>query len=280
MDIAGIVEPSAAMPHSERRPHFDRPPVIEVVCGLQFEGLDGWRTPHYGQFGRLIADEYPEFEDQPPLPKLRLEPAPGPQPQLAPLLRLPPLRRVFYIKPPGNFLIQVQENRFLHNWRKVKDADEYPRYDAAYERFVRYWHKFEQFVSDVQLAQPKPEIFELTYINHILANGASFPRDVWDFLGFYGKSPEATTAMEASGMAMQFMWPLPKAMGNLTLDVKHGNRLTDHKEVLVMELTARGKATPDAAGMEGWFDTAHDAVVNTFEKLTTKYAHQLWGKHE
>lgn len=267
----------AAMSETERRPHFDRPPVIEVVCGIQFEALEGWQTPHYGQFGRLLAEEYPEFEDRSPLPTLRLEPAPGGQPQVFPL---PPLRRVFFVKPPGNFLIQLQENRFLHNWRKVRDEDEYPRYDAAYDRFVRYWQEFRQFLVDVHLPAPRPEIFELTYINHIMAEGAAFPRDVWTFLGFYEKRPEATTAMEATGMMMHLMWPLPKGMGNLTLDVKHGNRVTDQKEVLMMELTARGRAPGDAARMEEWFDVAHDAIVNTFDELTTKHAHQIWGKHE
>ncbi len=250
---------------------------MEVVCGVQFEDLDGWHTPHYGQFWSRIADEYSRFEDHPPLPRLRLDPTPPAQPQLS---ALPPLRRVFFVSPPGNFLIQVQHNRFLHNWRKVTDEDGYPRYDAAYQRFVRCWQEFKRFLSDVQLREPKPEIFELTYINHIMAEGATFPRDVWDFLGFYERSPEATTAMEASGMMMQFTWPLPDGMGALSLDVKHGNRINDQKEVLLMELTARGKATDGGAHMDEWFDVAHDAIVNTFEKLTTEHAHQLWGKPE
>jgi len=259
------------------RPHFERPPVMEVVCGVQFQELDGWQTPHYGQFWSRIADQYSNFEDQPPLPMLRLEPTPLPEPGL---LKLPPLRRVFFVQPPGNFLIQLQQNRFLHNWRKVREEDEYPRYDTAYQRFAEYWQVFKSFLSEVGLPEPKPEIFELTYINHIMAEGAAFPRDVGDFLGFYEKSPEATTAMEASRMMMQFIWPLRSAMGTLALDVKHGTRVKDQKEVLLMELTARGRVTDGGAGMEQWFNVAHDAIVNTFEKLTTGHAHQLWGKGE
>src|ERR1035437_728983 len=106
-----------------QRPHYRRPPVIEVVCGVQFSGAEGWGTPHFGRFWQHIENEYSQFEDQPPLPPLRLEAA-----SLEPLLMtltLPPLRRVFYIQPPGNFLIQLQQNRLLHNWRKTDEKDEY-----------------------------------------------------------------------------------------------------------------------------------------------------------
>jgi uncharacterized protein (TIGR04255 family) len=188
------------------------------------------------------------------------------------------LRRVFFIKPPGNFLIQLQQTRLLHNWRKINDTDEYPRFDAAFEKFIWSWIKFNEFLESANLPSPKPEIWELTYINHIADNGARFPQDVWEYLGFYEKSPQATTAMEASAMTIQFAWPLPDNIGILSLDVKHGNRVDDRREVLLMELTARGAATADGTEMSSWFGIAHDAIVNTFDKLTTNRAHELWGK--
>jgi hypothetical protein len=43
-------------------------------------------------------------------------------------------------------------------------------------------------------------------------------------------------------MAMQIVWPLPNEMGTLSLDVKHGNRVNDQKEVLELEFTVRGPA--------------------------------------
>jgi uncharacterized protein (TIGR04255 family) len=200
---------------------------------------------------------------------------PSVEPQLT---ILPPLRRVFFVKHPGNFLIQVQQNRFLHNWRKVGDDDEYPRYDVAYDRFRNYWQAFKMFLSNVGLPEPKPKVWELTYINHIMAPNAKFPRDMWDFLSFYERSPQATTPMDASSMMMQFGWPLPNDSGKLSLDVKHGNRINDHQEILLMELTVRGRATESDSAMETWFDVAHHAIVNTFERLTTKQAHEQWGK--
>ncbi len=262
---------------SGHRPHFDRPPLIEVVCGVQFEGLESWGTPHYGRFWSRIESEYPDFEEHPPLAQVRLPPSVPTDIHPSPV---PPLRRVFFIQPPGNFLIQVQQNRFLHNWRKVKDDDEYPRYGAAYDRFQRSWGEFQEFLKEAKLPTPRPDVFELTYINHITAEGACFPRDVWNFLGFYERSPEVTTAMEATGMMMHFAWRLSEDRGVLTMDVKHGRRITDGKEVLQMELTARGKGPDGTENMEVWFNVAHEAIVSTFERLTTEQAHRLWGKHK
>ena len=154
------------MPDSLRRPHFAHPPVVEVACGVQFEGLEQWRTPHYGQFGAAIRDAYPETEDQPPLARVRLDASATFDPQWS---FLPPLRRVFFISPPGNFLIQLQPNRLLHNWRKVADGDQYPRFDAAFEKFIWTWEQFNKYLSSAGLPRPKPEAWELTYINHIVA---------------------------------------------------------------------------------------------------------------
>ncbi len=261
---------------SSGRPDFLNPPVIEVVCGIQFEGLDDWKTPHYGLYWERIRAEYPDCEDHPPLPRLRLDPTRGDETLQIP--HLLPLRRVFFIKPPGNFLIQLQPRRFLYNWRKVQDSDAYPRFDAPYEGFVKEWNRFRKFVDESELHQPQPDIFELTYINHIFDQGVSFPRDVWKYLGFYGTTPQATTARDATGLALQVIWPLPDSLGTLVLDLKHGHRMKDEGEVLLLELSARGKATTDIADMNRWFSVAHTAIVTTFAVLTTVEAHALWGK--
>lgn len=261
----------------EQRPHYRRPPVLEVACGVQFSGAEGWGTPHFGRFWREIEREYSQFEDQPPLAPLRLESVALPEPQF---LTMPPLRRVFYIQPPGNFLIQLQQNRLLHNWRKTDEKDEYPRYEKAYERFVSAWSQFEAFLARVSLPPAQAEIFELTYINHITRNGAQFPRDVWDFLAFYERTPKAITAKESSAIVMHFSWPLPAEMGTLTLDLKHGVRPNDERDVLVIELNARGKAREEAGFMNEWFDVGHHAIVNTFDNFTTDEAHALWEKYE
>jgi uncharacterized protein (TIGR04255 family) len=256
-------------------PNYKYPPVIEVVCGIQFSGMDGWRTPHFGSFWEHIREEYPEFEDRPPLDRIQLESVPSFVPQI---LFLPPMRRVFFIQPPGNFLIQLQQSRILYNWRKIAPDDEYPRYVTAYPRFVKSWETLKRFAAVSALSAPQPEVFELTYINQITKDEAKFPRDAWDFLAFYGGAPKPAVAGDSSSIAMNFSWHLPNEMGTLIFDLRHGLRPADSRQVLQIELSARGKAKTGEDGMNHWFQIAHDAIVKTFDVLTSESAHELWEK--
>jgi uncharacterized protein (TIGR04255 family) len=259
-------------------PSFKTPPINELICGVQFEGADGFSTCHMGLFAERIKTEYPKFEDQAPLPKLYLEGVV----QAPQFIAMPPLRRVFYLKPPGNFLIQLQQERLLHNWRKLEEVDEYPRFAEAFRRFSNAWEMFQEFLVSAALPPATASIFELTYINHIVADGGEFPRNLWDFLAFNESSPKAIVESEEvnpSMAAMQYGWTLPKSQGHLTLDLKHGVRPSDDRQVLLLELTVRGKPL-QSDDMSRWFDLAHESIVNTFDQLTTKTAHELWDKYE
>ncbi len=146
------------MPDSLRRPHFAHPPVVEVACGVQFEGLEQLANSELWsirgcRFRGLRST--PQTEDHPPLARVRLDASATFGPQWS---SLPPLRRVFFISPPGNFLIQLQPNRLLHNWRKVADGDEYPRFDAAFEKFIWTWEQFNEvsYPQQALAGSPRP----------------------------------------------------------------------------------------------------------------------------
>src|SRR5262249_36960879 len=130
-------------------PEYKRPPVIEVVLGVQFDPLSAFLTAHFGRFGEVVRADYPQIEDRPPLPDI-VEGQAGGGGNVA-VLDLPPLRRVFFIDPSGQMLMQVQPSRFLHNWRTVTAGDVYPRFPAAWELFTSGWDKFVAFVNDNRL---------------------------------------------------------------------------------------------------------------------------------
>jgi uncharacterized protein (TIGR04255 family) len=121
-------------------PTFLRPPVAEVICGIQFQDLPKWTTAQFGRFWSEIASEYAETEDQSPLAKLSADmQIRRPEVQI---LDYPPLRRVFLKESNGRHLMQIQADRFLHSWRKASDSDEYPRFAQIYARFETAWERF------------------------------------------------------------------------------------------------------------------------------------------
>jgi uncharacterized protein (TIGR04255 family) len=262
----------------QKSPDFDRPPLTEVVCGVQFAPIEGWLTSHYGLFWNRIKAAYPGSEDQPPLRRLKLEEFQTPDEFN--LALLPPLRRVFFTTAPANYLVQLQNNRFLHNWRKLNESDGYPRFPEAYSRFSERWSDFNSFLADCGLPASLPQVYELTYVNMISAPEAVFPRDVWRFMNFYKELPRTASGSGARGLELRLSWPLEDDAGTLNMKLNHGvmEPVKGTGPVLVVEFTALGRAGKGRDDMELWFKTAHDAIVHTFVALTTPESHEMWGK--
>ncbi len=261
-----------------RLPHYKNPPVIEVVLGAQFDELAGFLSVHLGLFWERVRSEYPEAEDRPPLPSA-FEGTPSQQPGLE-LLELPPLRRSFLIHSEKNYLLQVQPTRFLHNWRKLRSTDAYPRFAAAEERFTKNWETFRQFIADNRLGPLKVNQYELTYINHIPSDGTKFPLAVSEYSHIFNWPRQRSDPFLPNpvSLGMDLRFPLPEDRGALRVNVKHGKRRTDEHEVLVLDLTARGPARNDAADMKSWFALAHEWIVRGFTDLTTPRAHAQWER--
>jgi uncharacterized protein (TIGR04255 family) len=261
-------------------PSYQRPPVNEVVCGVQFAPLAGFRSVHFGKYAEQIKPDYPKTEDRDPLVEL-FEGELGPQVKEEGLIALPmpPLRRVFYIDASGNYLLQLQPSRFIANWRKQQDSDEYPRFNSAFSRFRQGWQTFVSFLRAEDIGIPVVNQYELTYINHILERATPFPEAIPDYLRFFSwREIQSLTLQSPRAATFRLQFPLPNKQGALHLTVNHGKRASDQKGVLMVDLTARGPGRPDWSDMQEWFSVAHATIVNGFTEITTSDAHQMWGR--
>ena len=259
-------------------PEFQNPPINEVVCGVQFEGLEKWQTVHFGNFWQRAQQEYPNFSDQQPLVIL-------PDPMKPPTGGgiavqgdiVPPLRRVWLLDQTGRYLMQVDPPRFLHNWRKVEDTDPYPRFPAAYSRFTDSLELFRSFARDFSLGETRLNQYELSYINHIFTDEVGgFPQAIDKFVAFY--TWQSTFLADPTAAEARLRIPMPRNRGILSVSVKHGVRSSDQKEALILELTARGLADPAGSDMTEWFELAHETIVRGFAEITTAEAHKMWGR--
>jgi uncharacterized protein (TIGR04255 family) len=247
-------------------PSYGSPPLTEVAVGVTLPPLK-LQTRHIGEFWTEIRDEYPHTEDNPPIPV-------DGTPQFM-AMTLPPLRRVFMMTPNKEYIIQIQEGRFLHNWRKLPAQATYPRYDVVLEKFLSAWKKFTTFSTRRELGDPSPIGFELSYVNELddpAAHGIpEFVKSLeWQKLHpiFLTEPPQATN------IAWSFMLPEHKGTMNVST-----NRITrpDGKTALLLVLSCVGTAS-EKYSLEDWFGTAHQWIVNGFTDLTTAEAHKLWKR--
>jgi uncharacterized protein (TIGR04255 family) len=251
---------------------FKQPPLVEVVCGVQFRALP-LQTAHFGKFWDRMGDDYPVTRDAPPLPPI-LEAPPGGGGAFTSISwsDLPELRRVFLVDSVRGRLIQLQADRFHYNWQRTRDAGEYPRFGEVFAEFQRSWGAFTEFVHGEKLGELNRVQHELTYINHIRLDGGSDVPTLGQLLPWF--APTNNSVASAPEPEVTLHYEVPEIAGRLHVSIRSGRRAGDNARVLLMELTARGAGGDIGA----WFSDARARIVRSFAALTGPDAHEKWGR--
>lgn len=264
-------------------PAYDRPPVIEVVCGLQFEALEGFQGTAFGLLWQRFRSEYTTCEQQAPLAKVieRFGKPIVEEPRVdIEVAKIPPLPRMFFIHQAPCWLMQVQPDRFVHNWRKKND-EVYPRFPEVFGRFWSAWERFLEFCRDEQIGTPRVNQIEVTYINHIVQG------DGWDGLGTIGDVfPDIGWRKKRSflptpeSVVWKASFAMPDAAGRLHASVRYALSRKDLQPVLLCELTARGVPnTLDDKAIRDWFHLGREWIVRGFADLAhERIQKDLWKR--
>ena len=258
-------------------PSFRNPPVIETVLGVQFSPIPDWSIPHFGVFWDRVREEFPNTQILHPLPPLTAEMISG-----AVKIQVveAPEVRCWYKGIDESELIQIQQDRFIVNWRQAAGALAYPRYPHMRSLFQTQWARFKQFLSDESLTNPIVIQCEITYVNHIpKGEGWETAQDwerVFTVCGEVGGGDKFLPPPE--GRQFTFNYPMPNARGTLDVTAVRAVRKIDGKDVIQFRLSARGRPTQHGDdGIMEWFDLGRDWVVRGFTELTTPSMHEMWG---
>ena len=267
-------------------PNYQDPPVVEVVLGVQFEQLEGFQTVHVGRLWQGFRKDYPKFVEQPPIGPAfetfgtRVE---APTVQLKQFTHAP-LPRLWFVNEEETELIQFQPDKFLHNWRKVKDRVPYPHYEHLREKFNSDLEKLEKLLKREKIGKLKPNQCEVSYINHILSPDVE---DLHSSLGtlfrFWSDRniPKKTMMLEDTRIAMRFLIhskTTKDPVGRLHVTAEP-RKVADGTPMIVLNLTARGR--PDQATAQGvldFLDRGREEIVEGFTALTTDKMQKRWGR--
>jgi uncharacterized protein (TIGR04255 family) len=266
--------------HSSSLPDFKSPPAVETLLGVYFRPLQHWKTQYFGRFWDQVRREYPEVQVHPPLISeqgLRVEVTPE---EARIRVSGEIAVRWWYFHKSGKRLIQVQNDSFIQNWRKRGITDPYLHYDQLRPSFESLWGRFRAFLRSQSVQQPKIEVCEVTYVNHIDRGSG------WDSLA---DLPNVVTCW--SGETLGEFLPLPAQVsfnaifpfneksGQLQVSMQPGIRESDKKETLQLTLTARCK--PDSSETNELLrclDLNRTWVVRGFADITTVTMHKIWGR--
>ena len=254
---------------------FENPPINEIVCDILFDSIKGLRTGHFGILWEKLKPDFPETEDHILL-------APVPEDLETPHKILLP--RVWFVHKNDNEVIQVQQNRFIHNWRKRQPDDKYPGYEKVIANFERYLSRFQQLLAEENLGNIVPRKYELTYMD-LIPKGQGWEnfddlKKIFPDLLPLTKQNIFSTGVR--GINWQTSLNLPNNLGQLQMSIRDGWRGSIDHPLLNIELKAFSnhphEPMPDGP-MQNWFNTAHDAIIKLFYNLISDEIQQkFWGR--
>jgi uncharacterized protein (TIGR04255 family) len=266
-------------------PQFRKPPVTEVVQGIQF--LPVALTPvHQGLFYQSVREQFPKLNVVPALlpvvERFDLDGSGASPPPPEFIIGAPQLaHRMWFVSADELNLIQVQNDRLLFNWRHQPHTPDYPHYQHVRYGFEEAFVKFQKLVSDEKLGEFTVTMAELSYFNQIVPpSDVGLDRPDRIFAWWPDTSASAMGRQEIISFSMQRRLTAEDGspIGRLYANVSPAP-VPDRPPFYALELTVRGY--PVGPGLEGALvlhDLAHEAIVTTFAAMTTSEMHDLWER--
>jgi uncharacterized protein (TIGR04255 family) len=267
-------------------PDFTNPPVVEVALSVQYARLERLRVAQIGQLWGEFKDMFPKTEEHAPLAPAweKFEPALPRVEIKVETSDVLPVPRVWFVNDEESELIQVQQDRFAHNWRKRGESDKYPRYEKIRESFKSELEKFRQFLLRENLGEITPDQAEVTYVNHIS------PNEAWENHSQVGEVVTVWTDHYSDNFLsnpedvsfrarFRIRGADDKPLGRLHVVLQPAFSRTDQQPIFVLTLTARGE--PLGSGIDAamnFMDLGREWIVRGFTSITTQRMHQIWGR--
>ncbi len=186
------------------------------------------------------------------------------------------MSRAWFVSVDKTNLIQIQQDRFAFNWRRIDDK-EYPRYEQVIAKFEENFRVFQEFFVVEELGELELNQREITYINHIPASGAwsqhgelgfAAPLLVGEMRGAFLPEPE--------DIALQVRYPIQggESLSRLYVVANPVDSMPSRDPAFRLTLTARGRLTDGA--LRSQLDLGREWIVRGFTEVTSQRMHELW----
>jgi uncharacterized protein (TIGR04255 family) len=259
-------------------PNYAKPPIDEVAIGVQLAPINGWTEPYFGLFWSKVRDDYPKVQSQPriegPIENFNQAPSPVPQIQF-----LPPGGRSWYISQDDESLIQIQNNRFVQNWRRRQG--DYPHFEDLKDRFWRSYNVFRDLISVENLPTPVIQQLELSYINWI----QDIPVDEYLKIGqaSYVTVEDVDSVPETQDWGARYQVrsagePVARLYVQCQQAIRVGNPHPGAGTQLSLVYRAPFDQGMSDDQLEDHLEKGRSTIVRTFTEITTEPAQLIWER--
>jgi len=259
------------------QPDYSDPPLVEVALSIQFTPVNEYKSVYSSDIWGLFKKDFPKIREV-PLTESQFETFGGKNVQGFQFqVGAPPVgTRLWFISDDESHILQFQPDLLVTNWKKLRVADPYPRFEGIAESFednIGTLAKYFEFKFKCQIDINQAEV---AYVNII---------PVSDFSEF-GKwfSLWNDDYLNIESLATNFNEVILDESNKPVARLKHEihSVLTpDGKgKAFRLSLTYKGKPLENDIGSAMKFIAAgREAIVSRFDHITTDKAHQTWGKN-
>lgn len=255
---------------------FGKPPIVEVAMSIQFEPL---KTFHIGMLGVVwdaFRKEYPDCRFNGRVDYIIEKFGVSPQPKRAgfKFLDKPEIPRMMLSTEDGQYLIQVQEDRFILNWRKVSADCTYPRHELIKNRLFDAFEKFKVTILGLGEGKPIPNQFEITNVNLIRSNGDNITDLFEDVLTnqYFNRQEEGVEGLSVS--LRHVLKDGGEPVGRLYTTIDSDSAPEIDEGVVTLKFTAR--MHPTASEPKNDFLFLRNKINESFVSVTSSQLQREW----
>lgn len=272
-------------------PDYKQPPIDEVAIAVQFKELSKFTSMYQGYLFEAFRKKFPNYEFHPSV-NPRFETF-GKSIQKTALsfqvLNTPPEVRLWFISEDNHRLIQFQPNRLISNWRKVSGEGDYPHFEKILPEFFDHLKTVKDFLSKKNIGGIEINQCEVSYFNIIEKFDEESFVDTFSRVFKYwtpsfdidlGKSVKLEgESCQFSIASKFFLGEIDEPVGRLHIQAAPATKSDTGEEVIKLTLVVRGRPmATDKRGLEKFFFAGREAIVKTFDAITTAECHDLWKR--
>jgi len=262
---------------------YERPPVTEVLLGVQFKPMMDFKSLHYGLFWANhlsdlgwvpVADEgiLPRVAEAFDKPLLKANQKKGEESAVGVRIRMK--------NGAEDRMLQFQPDKLLLSWVKNEAAGGKPPYDQLKNEFSVLFQALTDFIDDHEMNALQPDLWEVKYLNQIP------PGQLWNEPSDWPKIlPSLFPPDLAMGDGLRFAtfegeWYYEIEPQKGRVKVRAAKMFVNQKPPAVLYLRVQARGDIGESGMPDWssgFDLGHGACNRLFNKLTSPDAQKEWG---
>jgi uncharacterized protein (TIGR04255 family) len=262
-------------------PEFAAPPVVETSLGIQFDGLDSFKSLLASALWNRVKPRFPVLEEHPPLDPQFETFGPSnselgqPKIQLVQGIIQP---RYFFVSANDSELVQFQSDRLFFNWRRRPGAERYPRHTYIRGELQKLLNTLVEWAADEGLGEIAPTQCEALYVNRIPLTDTDGENCGLSFIFPWLSGLMGTTETGLFRFTRQLNCDQGNPVARLYSTLQYGTDASGKREAqLMLHVRGRPLHTTIADCLE-MIDAEREVIVRTFAEITSKAAHAIWER--